>query len=179
MLQHGTISISPLTDADAGQLAVWRRSLELKRLTGPGPFLPTAADEPEAATSTHLPFGIRQTNSEALIGYIALSNISWSNGTADLGVFIADADNQGKHFGTDAISAILNYAFDELNLHRVQLDVVDYNERAIRTYRRLGFTQEGSRRQHGARDGRRYDVLLFGILAPEWRARANDGNTGA
>ena len=171
MLQHGKVSISPLTDADTEQIVAWRRSIDLKRLTGPGPFLPTAAKEDLSATATNLPFAVRLATSEDLVGYIGLSNISWSNRTADLAVFIAEPENRRKQLGTDAISSILNYAFDELNLHRVQLDVVGYNDAAIRAYHKLGFTHEGTRREHGARDGHRYDVLLFGILADEWRTR--------
>lgn len=173
-LNTETVRLTALTADDIPQLVEWRNSFALKRLTGPGPFMPaTAADVSIESTATSIQFAIRGVDSEALMGYIALMNIVWSNRTADLGVFIGDVDNRGKRLGATAISLLLDYAFNELNLQRIQLDVVDYNRPAIRVYQKLGFTQEGARRQHGERDGKRYDVLLFGILASEWRLREN------
>jgi RimJ/RimL family protein N-acetyltransferase len=57
-----------------------------------------------------------------------------------------------------------------MNLHRLQLTVLDYNARAIAMYERLGFQREGTYRELGLRDGRRYDMHLYGLLRPEWEA---------
>ena len=62
----------------------------------------------------------------------------------------------------------MRFAFDELNLHRVQLTVFSYNERAIALYEKLGFQREGVYREHLQRDGRRYDMYLYGLLRHEW-----------
>jgi len=66
---------------------------------------------------------------------------------------------------------ILRYAFDELNLHKVQLTVFGYNERAAAVYRKVGFHQEGAMREFLRRDGQRYDMIMMGILEREWRER--------
>jgi RimJ/RimL family protein N-acetyltransferase len=66
---------------------------------------------------------------------------------------------------------VARYAFDELNLHRLQLTVIDYNPRAIAMYERLGFVREGNYREFGERDGARYDLFLYGLLRPEWREK--------
>ncbi len=52
--------------------------------------------------------------------------------------------------------------------HCVCLTVFSYNENATALYERLGFTREGSYREHLERDGRRYDMYLYGLLRPEW-----------
>jgi RimJ/RimL family protein N-acetyltransferase len=62
----------------------------------------------------------------------------------------------------------LNYAFSELNMHRIQLTVFSYNERAIALYERLGFRREGTHREQILRDGKRYDMYLYGLLRREW-----------
>ncbi len=62
----------------------------------------------------------------------------------------------------------LNFAFNELNLHRVCLTVFSYNETAVTLYESLGFRREGIYREHVERDGRRHDMILFGILRREW-----------
>jgi RimJ/RimL family protein N-acetyltransferase len=63
---------------------------------------------------------------------------------------------------------MLNYAFNELNLYRIQLDVLSYNERAIRVYENLGFRREGTFREFGERDRERYDLYLYGLLIDEY-----------
>ena len=66
---------------------------------------------------------------------------------------------------------LLDPAFGELNLHRVQLTVFAYNERAIALYEKLGFVREGVYREFMACDGVRYDMYLYGLLRREWEAR--------
>ncbi len=63
---------------------------------------------------------------------------------------------------------ILRFVFHELNLHRIQLTVFSYNERAVALYENLGFTREGVYREHLQRDGQRHDMYLYGLLRREW-----------
>ena len=70
---------------------------------------------------------------------------------------------------------MLDHAFGTLGLHRIALTVFEFNERAIRAYRRCGFTVEGRARESIWRDGRWWDELAMSVLAPEWRARHGSG----
>ena len=74
----------------------------------------------------------------------------------------------GKGYGTEATRTILSFAFNELNLHRVELEVYDFNARAIRTYEKAGFRHEGTRRKALFRDGSYHDVHVMGILREEF-----------
>jgi RimJ/RimL family protein N-acetyltransferase len=67
----------------------------------------------------------------------------------------------------------LDFAFKELNLHRIQLTVYSYNPRAIRMYEKLGFQLEGTYREFLLRDGQHYDMLLYGLLSHEWLGSKN------
>ena len=69
---------------------------------------------------------------------------------------------------------ILRYAFLELNLQRVSLDVFDYNQRAIRSYEKAGFTLEGRQRGVLLREGKRWDLVYMGILREEWLAQTSN-----
>jgi RimJ/RimL family protein N-acetyltransferase len=69
---------------------------------------------------------------------------------------------------------VIHYAFDELNLHRLQLSVIAYNARAIAMYEKLGFVREGNYREFVERDGARHDLLLYGLLRPEWCQRRGE-----
>jgi RimJ/RimL family protein N-acetyltransferase len=66
---------------------------------------------------------------------------------------------------------LVDYAFTDLNLYRLQLTVLAYNDRAIRLYERIGFKHEGTFREFGERDGSRYDMRLYGLLLPEWEVQ--------
>ncbi len=93
-----------------------------------------------------------------------------------LAIGIGERENWGKGIGGEAMTLALDFTFRELNLHRVQLTVFEYNERAIALYERLGFVREGVCREFMQRDGRRYDMYLYGLLRREWEAQRNAGN---
>jgi RimJ/RimL family protein N-acetyltransferase len=118
---------------------------------------------PESVT-----FAVRTLVDDRLVGLARLYDIIWSNGHALLGLSIPDPEERGKGFGRDALALILRYGFDELGLHRIWLDTVGYNQRAIHMYERAGFREEGRLREHLYRDGRRFDVVLMGLLREEF-----------
>ncbi len=94
-----------------------------------------------------------------------MHNIDWKNRSAELlGIFTGEKEYWGQGYGSDAINALLRFAFREMNLHRIYLHVHDYNERAIRCYEKCGFQLEGRQREALFRDGRYHDVLLMSIL---------------
>lgn len=102
------------------------------------------------------------------IGSVGLHDIHWKDRSAQLGVFIGERDLWGQGYGTDAVRALLRLAFHEMALHRITLRVFDFNLRAIRCYRKCGFSQEGCLREAHFTKGRYHDVLIMGILAPEF-----------
>lgn len=106
-----------------------------------------------------------------LIGAVRLWRISPRNRSAMLTIFIGDKSRWGKGYGTDALRLVLRHAFGPMELHRVELHVFDFNHRAIRSYEKAGFVQEGTRRQALFRDGRYHDILVMGVLREEFLAR--------
>jgi len=76
--------------------------------------------------------------------------------------------HQGKGYGKEGMQLALQFAFHEINLHRVQLYVFSYNIRAINLYEKLGFKREGIQREFLQRDGERHDFYLYGMLRHEW-----------
>ncbi|WP_327403959.1 GNAT family N-acetyltransferase [Streptomyces sp. NBC_01288] len=75
---------------------------------------------------------------------------------------------RGRGIGTEAIRLILGYGFEQLGLHRVQLEVYGNNHRARRVYEKVGFVVEGVRREAQSRDGEWVDEVLMGVLDREW-----------
>jgi RimJ/RimL family protein N-acetyltransferase len=118
-----------------------------------------------------LVFFIRTLDEDRIIGDIGLEPVKNSHGDAFVGIGIGERACWGKGYGSDAMRVILRYAFTELNLHRVTLDVFEYNPRAIRSYEKVGFKHEGRARGVLHRDGRRWDLIFMGILREEWEGQ--------
>jgi RimJ/RimL family protein N-acetyltransferase len=105
-----------------------------------------------------------------LIGSCAFSQLDGDNGSALFHITIGEKDCWGKGYGTEATRLMLGHAFENLGLHRVALTVFTFNERALRSYRKVGFVVEGRARDAIHRDGRYWDEVSMSILEPEWRA---------
>lgn len=101
------------------------------------------------------------------IGNLGLHKIDAAHRKADVGIVIGEPELWSRGYGTEAMRVALRYAFDVLGLNRVSLDVLEHNERAIRTYERLGFQREGLHREDVYKDGVFVNVLRMGILARE------------
>ncbi|UOQ44329.1 GNAT family N-acetyltransferase [Halobacillus salinarum] len=119
--------------------------------------------------NNHFLFAMREAHK--FIGYVELEGILWSQRNGWVTIGIGEELNQGKGYGTEAMELIMEYAFQELNLHRLQLTVFEYNTAAIRMYEKLGFTREGAHREFILRDGEAYDMYLYGILHREWKEK--------
>jgi RimJ/RimL family protein N-acetyltransferase len=63
---------------------------------------------------------------------------------------------------------LIDYAFNTLNLHRLELSVYSFNVRAIKCYRKLGFKEEGRSREAFFGHGQYHDILQMGLLEGEW-----------
>ncbi len=105
------------------------------------------------------------------IGGIRLHGISWLDRSARLAMGIFDRRFWSHGYGTEALRLILRYAFDECDLHRVDLRVLEYNTRAIRCYEKCGFRREGLLRESALVDGVWYNDVIMAILESEYRAQ--------
>ena len=119
----------------------------------------------------HLHFRLRTRSDARLVGYVVLYDIYWNLQTANLGIAIGASADHGKGYGRDGLELLLRYAFDELNLYRVGLTVLERNTAARALYARAGFVHEGTLRASDFRDGARGNDIQMSILAPEYRAR--------
>jgi RimJ/RimL family protein N-acetyltransferase len=98
------------------------------------------------------------------IGGCGLHRMTPEDRSAELGIFIGEAAYRGKGYGTDAVRTLVRFAFGEMNLHRVELHVFDFNARAMASYRKAGFAEEGRMREDHYQDGRYCDVVVMAIV---------------
>lgn len=120
-------------------------------------------------------FMIRAQADDRLIGKAVVQWIEWTNGNGFLRLGIGSPEDRRKGYGTQALRMLLRFAFAELNLYRVTAVVPEYNEGAIALLNKFGFVQEVCRRKALDRDGRRWDLYVFGLLSEEWRNQAQAG----
>ena len=115
-------------------------------------------------------FAVRNFEQQEFVGVTGFENISWNNGTALIYIGIGEEKHRGHGYAKEALNLTMEFGFEELNFHRIYLTVLEYNEPAIKLYEKLGFKREGIYREFIHRDGRRYDMYLYGILRPEWES---------
>jgi len=160
----------------------WTHDSEFMRLMETGPARPMSAAmlrkqyeklEKQIEEEKNLYyFTIRAKADDRLIGRAAVQWIEWANGNGFLRLGIGAAEDRCKGYGSQALRMLLRFAFAELNLFRASAIVAEYNEGAIALLKKFGFVQEVCRRKSLERDGRRWDLLVFGLLNDEWRNQA-------
>lgn len=107
-----------------------------------------------------------------LAGLIGLHDMDISNGTAQIGYWIAEPF-QGRGLMTRAVAALIRTAFEQLGLARIEIRCAAGNQRSQAIPKRLGFTFEGALRSAQRLGGERVDVRVYGLLREEWeRLRA-------
>jgi len=117
----------------------------------------------------------REGSGNRLVGTCAFSQLDGDNGSALFHITIGEKDAWGQGYGTEATRLMLDHAFGSLGLHRIALFVFEFNERAIRAYRRCGFVVEGRSRESIFRDGRWWDEIAMSVLESDWKTlRAAD-----
>lgn len=156
----------------ASMIAKWSRDSEYWRFMASEASRPFSVNQTRAWFDKEPPdifhFLIRCLANDQVIGDIGLEGVRWNHGETFVGIGIGERDYWGKGYGTDAMQIILRYAFQELNLQRVALNVFEYNPRAIRSYEKAGFRHEGRVRDCLQRAGRRWDLIYMGITREEW-----------
>jgi RimJ/RimL family protein N-acetyltransferase len=165
--------------SDLERLGAWFGDPSNQALLVPGIAAPTGMED-EAAwfESIHArqrdgkgwAFAVRRHEDGAAIGTVGLS-IGHFRHSGEFGIGILDPSARGRGLGGEAAELLLRFAFDEIGLHRVELRVFAFNEPALRLYRRLGFREEGRRRELLFRDGQFHDDIVMAMLADEYRRR--------
>jgi RimJ/RimL family protein N-acetyltransferase len=121
-------------------------------------------------------FVIADGKTEDYIGQIDLVRIDWKNRVAEMAIVVGAAENRGRGIGSEAIRLLQEFFFNELNLNRLQLHAYDYNEPAIRCYRKCGFSEEGRKRESFFYKGRYRDTILMSILKREYNQLRPEGD---
>ncbi len=120
-------------------------------------------------TFGHVAFAI-ETKDGRHIGNCDLASVP-EDRKGTVGIMIGEKDCWSKGYGTDALTTLLRFGFDEMNLNRIALSVFANNERAQACYRKCGFVEEGRLREARYFAGAFHDEVTMGILRAEFHAQ--------
>ena len=158
------------------QYIKWLNDWEIAQFLNPGVAVPFNLDdetewyENRRKREGSYIFAVLTLEENKLIGNCGLHHVDFKNRSATFGIVIGDKDYWGNGYGTDATHTLLRFGFEELGLNRVELEVYDFNPRAIRTYEKAGFHRDGVHRQGLYRNGTFHDEIIMCILREEWDA---------
>jgi len=166
------VYLRPVEAEDADIFCQWFNDPEFRKLGGGE--LPTSKHEQKkeiermhkGENAVWLVITLRDTNNP--IGFVVLGKIDRVNRNAQFGIGIGDKTHWARGYGTEAAKLVVDYGFNTLNLHRIWLEVYDYNKRAIRSYEKVGFRAECTLRDGEYVDGKYHDLVVMSILENEW-----------
>ena len=137
LLEGSRVKLVPLNSSDTAHIARWQQDASYLRLLDANAAYPKNESQvgewirEGQRGREHFLFGIRVLLSDDLIGFLELGDVMWTHRNSWLTIAIGDADYRGRGYGSEALGLALDFAFRELNLHRVQLTVFSYNEPAL------------------------------------------------
>ncbi len=174
LLRGENVRLTAVTSNDMPVITRWWSDPDFLRLYNAAPAVPLNEDqlsrrfELSQTNPDTILFAVRPLDDNELIGLLEFDGIVWAHRTTFVSIGIGEARHRNHGYGREAMQVGLNFIFNEVNLHRVCLTVFSYNTAAIALYEALGFVREGVYREHLERDGRRHDMILYGLLRPEW-----------
>ncbi|GFP76906.1 GNAT family N-acetyltransferase [Clostridium fungisolvens] len=178
LLKGENIKLGSIKDEDFTYINSWYDDSDFLRYYDMVPSIPKGEKEVQEVfeefkgTQERMIFAIRDVSSNEIIGVIGFDDIIWTNRVATLFIGIGNIKYRNKGLGKEAIRLLIDFGFSELNLHRIQLNVLAYNISAIKLYESVGFRREGEYREFILRDYKRYSMYLYGLLKDEWVERS-------
>ncbi len=121
------------------------------------------------SSSNDVIFSIIDKTDSKFIGLVGLHEINWRTRMATTGMVIFFPEFWGKGFGMDAMMLVMDYAFNRLNLHRLNSSVIAFNERSAGCLLKCGYKEEGRIREYHFRHGQYYDQIVFGALQKDFK----------
>ena len=167
MLTGELITLRPVKTEDWSETVKWRNNLFIKASTMSHPFPVTDELEKEwyekvtrSKDNSFLPFTVVSKADARILGYFSLNNINWISRNGFVSGAIGETENIGKGIGREAVSLLLKYAFDYLNLVKI-CAWVRTDHPAMKTWADLGAVTEGILKEHFFSQGIYHDVAFL------------------
>jgi RimJ/RimL family protein N-acetyltransferase len=177
-LMGDQLYLHSLEKEDLPHIRRWANDPEVRRLTGEVlPMSQAAAEEFYERVRTdkeRVWFVVVLKEGERVIGEAGLLRMFPAWRTTDMSIIIGDKAAWGQGYGVEAARLLLDFAFGALNMHRVAVGVVSFNERALHFWEKVGFRREGLQRDGYYCDHAYHDFVMMSVLEDEFRRMRND-----
>lgn len=117
--------------------------------------------------NSNLLLGIFENDTDIHVGNIRLTHIKPHHNNCFFGI-IMHRDYMGKGYASEATHLMIKHAFEVMNFHRIQFNVVDKNINAIKIYEKLGCVKEGVLREAFYYNNEYHDVIVYALLQHEY-----------
>ncbi len=115
-------------------------------------------------------FSIVMKETNLLVGMVALSSIDWHNRSATLGIKLLPSCPKQTGIGTDAVMTLEKYAFEQVNLNRLDGSWIEYNIPSERLFEKCGWHKEGEKKEAIFRNGQYHNLIIAGITKTDYLA---------
>lgn len=119
---------------------------------------------------------IIETPDDGAVGLATLTDIDWKNRKAYHGIKLANQRNRTKGIGTDTVMAIMRYAFNELQLNRLDGNWFESNIASQNLYIKCGWKIEGKQRKSVYKNGEYRDLVVVGVLKEDYENLIKENN---
>jgi RimJ/RimL family protein N-acetyltransferase len=175
-LRTARLRLRPFTDADSDALFALHSNAHVLRYWDSPPWREPARAERFIAACRQLAeegsgarVAIDRTSDGTFVGWCSLTRWNPDHRSAAMGYCLGETA-WGQGYATEAARAVLRWAFDALDLNRVQAETDTRNAASARVLEKLGFVREGTLRQDCVVNGDVSDSWVYGLLRSEWRS---------
>jgi RimJ/RimL family protein N-acetyltransferase len=168
------VNLRPLEEEDLKQLRDWRNSEHVRKTTREYKPLNMLNQKQwfesihRENPPKHIMFGIEKKSSKKLVGVTGLTYIDWKNKHAEISIYLSSTNWQKTKEAKDIINTIIEYGFEELNLHRLWVEIFEISKENIQLFEKLKFTKEGILREKLWRKGKWWNSILYSKLSTEY-----------
>ena len=161
-----------------GEYFDWLNDREVTKFLESGGFPNTLEKMEEFYRNTALSnnnaiFAIVDKETDRHIGNIKLGPVDWIGRIAPLGIMIGNKESWGKGHATEAIRLVLDYAFNRLNLHKVNTGIAAIHQASLQAFEKAGFETEGTAKSNFFFEGSYCDALYLGITKEDFLKKSN------
>jgi RimJ/RimL family protein N-acetyltransferase len=178
-LQTARLLLRPFADTDSEAIYALQSNPRVLRYWDSPPWTDPARTAAFLAASRQIEqdgsgarFAIETVQTRVFVGWCSM--FRWNPVYRSLGIgYCLDEPAWGKGYATEAVGAMLHWAYNALDLNRVDAELDTRNAASARVLEKLGFEQEGLRREDCVVAGEVSDSWIYGLLRRDWKAQAN------
>ncbi len=175
MLESQHIRLRPITLEDGKETLALRLDFEANKAYLGFPFPINESCEERWIQSLYpevgrrrIDFAVVEKGTDSFVGLIGAKDVNYLHQRCLFGI-ILKREFWGRKYAKEAMTVFLHYLFEQINLQRIHLEVLEGNKKAIALYEKSGFQREGVLRKHCFQDGSFQDIIIMGLLREEFR----------